>query len=181
VTLPARLDAALAGRYRVTRELGRGGMAVVYLADDLRHERQVAVKVILPEVAQVLGAERFSREITIAARLNHPHILPLYDSGGADGLLFYVMPWVKGESLREKLRREGQLQVEDAVRIVCHAAGRSTTRTRKVSCTATSSPRTSSCTRARRWWPTSASPSLPPSGRAIASPRRASRWGRRAT
>ncbi|MFL5505444.1 MAG: protein kinase domain-containing protein [Gemmatimonadales bacterium] len=123
MTLPARLDAALAGRYRVTRELGRGGMAVVYLADDLRHERQVAVKVILPEVAQVLGAERFSREITIAARLNHPHILPLYDSGGADGLLFYVMPWVKGESLREKLRREGQLQVEEAVRIVCHAAG----------------------------------------------------------
>ena len=123
MTLPARLDAALAGRYRVTRELGRGGMAVVYLADDLRHERQVAVKVILPEVAQVLGAERFSREITIAARLNHPHILPLYDSGGADGLLFYVMPWVKGESLREKLRREGQLQVDDAVRIVCHAAG----------------------------------------------------------
>jgi TolB-like protein/Flp pilus assembly protein TadD len=122
VTLPTRLDAALGGRYRVTREIGRGGMAVVYLADDLRHARQVAVKVILPEVAQLLGAERFSREITIAARLNHPHILPLYDSGSADSLLFYVMPWVKGESLREKLRREGQLRVDEAVAIIRHAA-----------------------------------------------------------
>ncbi|HEX5819242.1 MAG TPA: protein kinase, partial [Gemmatimonadales bacterium] len=122
MTLPERLDAALAGRYRVTREIGRGGMAVVYLADDLRHARAVAIKVILPEVAQVLGAERFSREITIAARLNHPHILPLYDSGSADGLLFYVMPWVKGESLREKLHREGQLRIDEAVAIIRHAA-----------------------------------------------------------
>ena len=122
VTVPARLDAALAGRYRITRVLGQGGMAVVYLADDLRHARAVAIKVIRPEVAQVLGAERFSREITIAARLSHPHILPLYESGSADGLLFYVMPWVKGESLREKLTRETQLRVDEAVAIVRQAA-----------------------------------------------------------
>ena len=121
-SLDARLDAALAGRYRITRVLGQGGMAVVYLADDLRHARSVAIKVIRPEVAQVLGAERFSREITIAARLSHPHILPLYESGSADGLLFYVMPWVKGESLREKLHRETQLRVDEAVAIVRQAA-----------------------------------------------------------
>ncbi|HEX5635409.1 MAG TPA: serine/threonine-protein kinase, partial [Gemmatimonadales bacterium] len=118
----SRLNAALAGRYRIARELGRGGMATVHLADDLRHHRQVAIKVMRPEVAQVIGPERFSREITIAARLSHPHILPLYDSGSADGMLWYVMPWVRGESLREKLQREGQLAVDDAVRIVSQAA-----------------------------------------------------------
>jgi serine/threonine-protein kinase len=117
-----RLNAALAGRYRLVRELGHGGMAVVYLADDLRHSRQVAVKVLRAEIAELLGAERFSREITIAARLSHPHILPLHDSGNAGGLLWYVMPWVKGESLGERLRREGQLKTDDAVRIIRQAA-----------------------------------------------------------
>ena len=116
------LNAALAGRYRLVRELGQGGMAVVYLADDLRHARQVALKVLRAEVAAVLGAERFTREIAIAARLSHPHILPLHDSGSADGVLFYVMPWVKGESLGDKLRREGQLKTDDAVRIIRQAA-----------------------------------------------------------
>jgi serine/threonine protein kinase/Flp pilus assembly protein TadD len=118
----SRLNDALAGRYRLVRELGQGGMAVVYLADDLRHARQVAVKVLRAEVAELLGAERFSREIGIAARLSHPHILPLHDSGTAGSLLFYVMPWVKGQSLGEKLRREGQLKTDDAVRIIRQAA-----------------------------------------------------------
>ena len=117
-----RLNAALAGRYRLVRELGRGGMAVVWLVDDVRHARRVAVKVLRPEVAQLLGAERFAREIAIAARLSHPHILPLLDSGNADGVLWYAMPWVRGESLRERLRREVQLPVDDAVAIVRQAA-----------------------------------------------------------
>lgn len=120
--LATRLDAALAGRYRLVRELGRGGMAVVYLADDLRHPRQVALKVLQPDVGAALGAERFGREIAIAAGLNHPHILPLHDSGTADDLLWYVMPWVRGGSLRERLRREGQLPVDDAVRLVRQVA-----------------------------------------------------------
>src|SRR5207248_8974738 len=94
----ARLRAALAGRYAIERELGRGGMATVYLADDVKHRRIVAVKVLRPELAASLGPERFLREVEIAARLNHPHILALYDSGEADGFLFYVMPHIKGES-----------------------------------------------------------------------------------
>ena len=104
-----RLNAALAGRYALAHELGSGGMATVYLADDLKHHRPVAVKVLRPELASVLGPERFLREVEIAARLNHPHILALYDSGEADGFLFYVMPYVKGESLRHRLEREQQL------------------------------------------------------------------------
>jgi len=99
------LRAALATRYRIVREIGRGGMALVYLADDLKHERRVAVKVFRPELAAALGPERFLREIQIAALLAHPHILPLYDSGDADGFLFYVMPYVTGESLRARLER----------------------------------------------------------------------------
>ena len=95
----ARLQAALADRYRVERELGRGGMATVFLALDLKHDRPVAVKVLRPELAAALGPERFLREIRLAARLTHPHILPLHDSGEADGFLFYVMPYVEGESL----------------------------------------------------------------------------------
>ncbi|HET7601250.1 MAG TPA: serine/threonine protein kinase, partial [Gemmatimonadales bacterium] len=90
------MSAALAGRYALGRELGRGGMAVVYLADDLKHGRQVALKVLRPELSPLLGADRFSREIRVAAGLNHPHILPLHDSGEAGGLLFYVMPYVPG-------------------------------------------------------------------------------------
>jgi serine/threonine protein kinase/tetratricopeptide (TPR) repeat protein len=117
-----RLRTALAGRYTVERELGRGGMAAVYLAEDLKHRRQVAIKVLRPELAVMLGPERFVREVEIAARLNHPHIVPLYDSGQADGLLFYVMPFIKGESLRKRLERESQLPVDEALAIVRQAA-----------------------------------------------------------
>src|SRR5438034_5973905 len=113
----ARLQAALADRYTIERELGRGGMATVYLAQDRKHHRQVAIKVLKPELAAALGPERFLREIETAARLNHPHILPLHDSGEAEGLLYYVMPLVEGESLRERLERERQLPVEEAARI----------------------------------------------------------------
>jgi len=112
-----RLEAALADRYQIEREIGSGGMATVYLAQDLKHNRRVAVKVLNPDLAQTLGAERFLREIETAANLTHPHILPLFDSGEADGFLFYVMPYVKGESLRARLAREKQLPVEDAVQI----------------------------------------------------------------
>src|SRR2546430_330904 len=111
------LRAALAGRYRVERELGRGGMATVYLARDLKHDRLVAVKVLRPELAAVLGAERFLREIRLTAQLQHPHILTLIDSGEADGFLYYVMPYVEGESLRQRLEREGQLPLDEALRI----------------------------------------------------------------
>ncbi len=113
----ARLNAALEGRYAIERELGEGGMATVYLAEDLKHHRKVAVKVLRPELAAVVGAERFLHEIQIAAKLNHPHILTLIDSGEADGFLYYVMPYVQGESLRDKLEREKQLAVEDALAI----------------------------------------------------------------
>ena len=112
-----RLTTALADRYRIERELGRGGMAIVYLAHDLKHDRQVAVKVVQPELAAVIGAERFLNEIKVTANLQHPHILPLFDSGEADGFLFYVMPFVEGESLRARLDREKQLSVEEAVDI----------------------------------------------------------------
>jgi serine/threonine-protein kinase len=117
-----RLKTALADRYAIQRELGEGGMATVYLARDLKHNREVAVKVLKPELAAALGHERFLREIEISARLRHPHILPLYDSGESDGFLFYVMPYVEGESLAERLRREKQLPLEDAVRIAREVA-----------------------------------------------------------
>jgi hypothetical protein len=113
-----RLMAALAERYQIQRELGAGGMATVYLAQDLRHHRAVAVKVLRPELAQTLGPERFLREIEIAAQLHHPHILPLYDSGEADGFLFYVMPYEEGRSLRDRLTREGELPIPEAVRVL---------------------------------------------------------------
>ncbi|MEJ2202796.1 MAG: protein kinase [Gemmatimonadota bacterium] len=112
-----RLNAALEGRYRIERELGAGGMATVYLAGDLKHDRKVALKVLRPELAAVLGAERFVQEIKTTASLQHPHILPLFDSGTADGFLFYVMPYVEGETLRDKLDRETQLSIDEAVRI----------------------------------------------------------------
>jgi tRNA A-37 threonylcarbamoyl transferase component Bud32/TolB-like protein/tetratricopeptide (TPR) repeat protein len=112
-----RLKDALADRYAIQREIGSGGMATVYLAQDLKHNRQVAVKVLDPNLAQTLGAERFLREIETAAKLAHPHILPLFDSGEADGFLYYVMPYVRGESLRSRLTKEKQLPVEDAVQI----------------------------------------------------------------
>ncbi len=104
----ARLNAALEGRYTIERKLGEGGMATVYLADDLRHQRKVAVKVLKPELAAVVGAERFLAEIKTTANLQHPHILPLFDSGEADSYVFYVMPLVEGESLRERIEREKQ-------------------------------------------------------------------------
>ncbi len=112
-----RLKASLADRYAIQEELGAGGMATVYLARDLKHDREVAVKVLRPELAAVVGAERFLHEIQIAAKLNHPHILTLIDSGEADGFLYYVMPYVQGESLRDKLHREKQLSVEEALAI----------------------------------------------------------------
>jgi serine/threonine-protein kinase len=120
--LDARLERALADSYAVEREIGRGGMAVVYRARDLRHGRHVALKVLAPELAQALGPDRFLREIEIAARLSHPRIVPLLDSGAADGLLFYAMPFVDGESLRQRLDREKQLPVDDAVEIARQVA-----------------------------------------------------------
>ena len=113
----ARLAAALAGRYRIERELGAGGMATVYLAEDLKHDRKVAIKVLRPELAAVLGAERFVQEIKTTAALSHPHILPLFDSGEAGGFLYYVMPYIQGETIRERLNRETQFSVDEAVRI----------------------------------------------------------------
>ena len=118
-----QLRDALAARYQIERDLGHGGSAIVYLARDVRHGRQVAVKVLRTELCAVLGAERFLREIEILSRLTHPHILPLLDSGEAGGLLYYVMPFVEGESLRRRLDREGALSVNDAVRIVREVAG----------------------------------------------------------
>ncbi len=117
-----RLGSALSDRYRIERELGRGGMATVYLAEDLKHERKVAIKVLKPELAAVLGAERFVQEIKTTANLQHPHILPLFDSGEADGFLYYVMPYIEGETLRAKLNREKQVGIEEAVKITTEVA-----------------------------------------------------------
>jgi serine/threonine-protein kinase len=116
--LLARIAAALADRYTLERQIGTGGMALVFLAEDLRHQRKVAVKVLRPELGATLGGDRFFREIQIAAQLQHPHILPLLDSGEADGFLFYAMPYVEGESLRERLARGGELPVQEAVRLL---------------------------------------------------------------
>src|SRR5690606_40760529 len=113
-----RLSAALADRYRIERELGQGGMATVYLAEDLKHRRKVAVKVLRPELAATLGPDRFDREIEVAARLVHPHILGLLDSGEAAGFFYYVMPYVEGETLRDRLARSGELPVHEAVRLL---------------------------------------------------------------
>ena len=117
-----RLEAELRGRYTLERELGRGGMATVFLAQDLKHDRPVALKVLHPELAATLGPERFQREIQLAARLQHPHILTVLDSGETAGQLWFTMPFVEGESLRDRLRRERQLPVEDALRIAREAA-----------------------------------------------------------
>jgi tetratricopeptide (TPR) repeat protein len=116
--IPEGLAAALSDRYRLARELGAGGMATVYLAEDLKHSRQVAIKVLRPDLAQAIGPERFLREVGIAARLSHPHIVGLIDSGEAAGFLYYVMPYVEGISLRQKLQREGELPIPEAVRIL---------------------------------------------------------------
>ena len=119
----ARLNAALEGQYQVERELGEGGMATVYLATDIKHERKVALKVLKPELGAIVGAERFLEEIRTTANLQNPHILPLFDSGELDSLLFYVMPYVEGESLRDRLDREHQLPVDDAVALASKVAG----------------------------------------------------------
>ena len=118
----AKVRTALADRYRIERVVGEGGMATVYLAEDLKHHRQVAVKVMRPELAATLGADRFLREIEIAARLSHPHILPVHDSGSAGGVLYYVMPFVEGETLRDRVHREGQLPVDTAVALAREVA-----------------------------------------------------------
>ncbi|MGH7589812.1 MAG: protein kinase domain-containing protein, partial [Gemmatimonadales bacterium] len=119
----SRLSSALADRYTIERELGAGGMATVYLAEDVKHARKVAVKVLRPELAAVIGAERFLSEIKTTANLQHPHILPLHDSGESDGFLFYVMPFIEGESLRDRLNREKQLPIAEAVAIAEEVAG----------------------------------------------------------
>ncbi len=119
----AGLAASLAGRYRIERELGAGGMATVYLAHDVRHDRSVAIKVLRSDIAQTIGADRFLREIQLAAKLNHPNILALFDSGHAGDALFYVMPAVEGQSLRERMTRHRMLPVDEAVRIAIEVAG----------------------------------------------------------
>ncbi len=116
------LEAALADRYRIQREIGSGGMATVYLARDLKHDRQVAIKVMRPEIAAELGVERFLREISIASKLSHPHIAPVYDSGQADGFVYFTMPYVEGKSLRWRLNREGRLTLDEALRITREVA-----------------------------------------------------------
>jgi serine/threonine protein kinase len=118
-----RLSAALSDRYRIESELGQGGMATVYRAHDVRHDRKVAIKILHPELAAVLGPERFLTEMKVTANLQHPHILPLFDSGTADGQLYYVMPLVEGESLRDRLTRERQLPIDDALRLAMEVAG----------------------------------------------------------
>src|SRR5882672_8612620 len=119
----AQLNTALTGRYEVEREIGAGGMATVYLARDVKHDRRVALKVLNPELGAVLGVERFLSEIRVTANLQHPNLLPLFDSGEAEGLLFYVMPFVEGESLRARLDREKQLPVDAALRLATSVAG----------------------------------------------------------
>ena len=118
----ARLASALSDRYRLVREVGQGGMATVQLAEDLKHGRKVAIKVLHPELSAVLGSARFLAEIKVTANLQHPHILGLIDSGEADGLLYYVMPYVAGESLRARLGRDGQLPVDEALRLAREVA-----------------------------------------------------------
>jgi len=118
----AQVRKALAGRYQVERILGEGGMATVYLAQEQKHHRKVAVKVMRPELAATLGADRFLREVQVAAQLSHPHILPMYDSGEADGLLYYVMPYVEGETLKERREKDGRMRVEDALRLAREVA-----------------------------------------------------------
>src|SRR5690349_2261628 len=114
---PSQLPTIVTDRYTIERQIGAGGMATVYLARDTKHDRKVALKVLRPELGAVLGADRFLSEIKITARLDHPHILTLIDSGAADGLLYYVLPFVRGESLRDKLKREKQLGVDEALDI----------------------------------------------------------------
>jgi len=119
----SQLSTALSGRCVVERELGTGGMATVFLVHDLKHDRMVALKALRPDVAQTVGASRFLQEIQLAAKLSHPHILPLYDSGDAQGLLFFVMPNAEGSSLRDRLDAAGKLPIDEAVRLRLEVAG----------------------------------------------------------
>lgn len=112
----------LSDRYRILREIGQGGMATVHLAEDLKHHRRVAIKVLRPDLSAVIGADRFQQEIRLTAGLQHPHILPLFDSGEANGSLYYVMPYVEGETLRDRLSREGRLAVSDALAMAADVA-----------------------------------------------------------
>src|SRR5438128_8737250 len=123
MSVTGQLRTALADRYTIEREIGAGGMATVYLARDVKHNRKVALKVLKAELGAVLGVERFLAEIQVTANLQHPNLLPLFDSGEADGLLFYVMPFVEGESLRARLDREKQLPIDEAVHIAVALAG----------------------------------------------------------
>ena len=177
----ARLNAALEGRYRIESELGEGGMATVYLAKDLKHNRNVALKVLKPELAAVVGAERFLAEIEVTANLQHPHILPLFDSGEADGFLFYVMPYLEGETLRDRIDREKQLPVDEAVRIATGWPTHWITPIGTRSSTATSSQATSSCKTASPWCQTSGSHWLSVSRAVPGSPKPASVWAPRTT
>src|SRR6185503_8558875 len=120
--LSDRLGSALAGRYSIERQIGEGAMGTVFLANDRRHDRRVAIKVFRPEVAELMGAERFLQEIRFAAKLDHPHILMLIDSGDEDGLLYYVMPFVDGETLRDRMTREQRMPVSEALRIAAQVA-----------------------------------------------------------
>jgi serine/threonine-protein kinase len=156
MTAPVALVDALADRYRIDRQLGAGGMATVYLAHDLRHGRDVAIKVLRPELAETLGRERFLREIRLAAQLNHPHILPVYDSGDARACLYYVMPVMRGQTLRDRLA-DGAMPVDEAVRILLEVADALDYAHRHDVIHRDISPRTSCCTRATPSWPTSAS------------------------
>ena len=168
-----RLQGALADRYTLQRELGRGGMAVVYLAHDLKHDRDVALKVLRPELTAILGRERFLAEIRLAAQLDHPHILTLLDSGESESFVWYILPFIRGESLRQKLTREKQLAVEEALPSQRRSPARWSTRTSTASSTVTSSRRTSCSTKARRCWRTSASRWPWKKRAASGSPRRA--------
>jgi serine/threonine protein kinase len=160
------LTTALADRYRVERELGQGGMATVYLAHELRHDRKVALKLLRPELSAILGAQRFLGEIKTTANLQHPHILGLFDSGEAGGLVFYVMPYVDGESLRARLVREKQLPVDDAVRIAREVADALDYAHRHGVIHRDIKPENILLQTGGRWWPTSASRSPPPARRA---------------
>ena len=123
MTIPSELTSAVADRYVIEREIGRGGMATVYLARDLRHRRAVALKLLNPEFGAALGVDRFLAEIRVTANLQHPNLLPLFDSGEVNGQPFYVMPYVDGESLRQRIDREKQLPVDEGVRIAVAVAG----------------------------------------------------------
>src|SRR5687768_7855353 len=147
----AQLQTSLAERYRVDRQIGVGGMATVYLARDLRHDRNVALKLLKPELGAILGADRFLSEIRVTANLQHPHLLPLFDSGEADGLLFYVMPYVEGESLRARLIARSSCRSMKPSALRSRPRVHSITRTDTVWYIAISSPKTSCCTMASRW------------------------------